>query len=169
MYSGCSSKTKKNSPFSVFRAQEYLSPRALERRQKQGLSIDQSDLPVNPFYIDSVLTKGFQLHSQSKWLNGIAIISPQGIKTPHYLKNLKGVKDVQAIGFARKTQAITDSMGPRDYRQDYPKKEQLLRQGKKPNIYAERALFASNGLHRQRPSYCHIRWRFFGYAPLSCF
>ncbi len=65
---------KNNSPYSLSNPEEYLSQRAIERRQEQGIPIVENDLPVNSFYIDSVLNSGnFHLHNTSKWLNGITV------------------------------------------------------------------------------------------------
>lgn len=123
-------KDKKNSPFSVFKAQEFLSPRALERRQRYGLMIDETDLPVNPLYINTILKQGFELHSQSKWLNGIAIKRPKAIEPLSSLLALEFVQAVEAIGYSRNVQTATDSMGPRDYRKSYKQKKSFYGNGK---------------------------------------
>ncbi|MCB0778492.1 MAG: hypothetical protein KDC03_02925, partial [Flavobacteriales bacterium] len=44
---------KGNTPFSLEQPEAYLSPRALERRQRQGIAVDSLDLPVDPAYIDA--------------------------------------------------------------------------------------------------------------------
>lgn len=67
---------KQNSPFSTSNPSAYLSQRAIERRQKQSISISEQDLPVNPHYIDSVLQLGnIDLWYATKWFNGIVIQS----------------------------------------------------------------------------------------------
>lgn len=61
---------KAGTPYSIFSPGSYLSPRAISRRASQGISIDISDLPVNPAYVDSVRTlTGGKMHGTSKWLN----------------------------------------------------------------------------------------------------
>ncbi len=64
---------KAGSPFSLSQPQDFLSPRALERRMHQQIPLIENDLPVNPHYIDSVLSYGVKLHSRSKWFNAITI------------------------------------------------------------------------------------------------
>lgn len=64
---------KDSSLFSIDDPSEYLSTKAIERRSKQNIAIDSTDLPVNQKYIDSVLTTGVSIHTCSKWLNGITI------------------------------------------------------------------------------------------------
>src|SRR5688572_2638880 len=65
---------KKNSPYSISQPAEYLSQKAIQRRFRQKITIDSTDLPVNPFYIDS-LTKitGVTFINSSKWLNQVLI------------------------------------------------------------------------------------------------
>ncbi len=66
-------KNKDNTKYSLSSPREYLSERAIQRREKQNIAIDSLDLPVNANYIDSVLTFGAQLVHSSKWLNGITV------------------------------------------------------------------------------------------------
>jgi serine protease AprX len=66
--------TDKNaSPFSIYRPQDYLSPRALERRQKQNILIDSLDLPVSPEYLKALENAGARVLHASKWFNGATI------------------------------------------------------------------------------------------------
>lgn len=64
---------KKGSPYSIEDASELLSTKALERRGRQGIAIDSTDLPVNPAYKDSVALVGVNIKGQSKWLNALLV------------------------------------------------------------------------------------------------
>ncbi len=65
---------KYNSPYSIKQPSDYLSTKAIQRRYKQNISIDSTDLPVNPFYIDSLKRiPGVVLINSSRWLNQILI------------------------------------------------------------------------------------------------
>ena len=65
---------KDATPFTIGEPQEYLSERSITRRQNQGISIDESDLPVDPVYISAVLATGdVQLINRSKWFNAVTI------------------------------------------------------------------------------------------------
>lgn len=67
-------KDKTGSPYSVSKPQEFLSQRAIDRRNNQKISIDENDLPVNPFYIDSIRSSGnVIIKNVSKWLNQVCI------------------------------------------------------------------------------------------------
>lgn len=66
-------KDKEGTHFTITKPEEILSPRSIERRARQNIPIDDSDLPVSRFYIDSVLRTGASLVHTSKWLNGITV------------------------------------------------------------------------------------------------
>lgn len=64
---------KKNSAYTLQNPSDYLSERAIQRRIRQGIPVDEADLPVNRQYTDSVLKTGARLVHTSKWLNGITV------------------------------------------------------------------------------------------------
>uniref|UniRef100_UPI0032162219 S8 family serine peptidase n=1 Tax=uncultured Draconibacterium sp. TaxID=1573823 RepID=UPI0032162219 len=64
---------KNDTEFSLDNPGEYLSERAIERREKQNIVIDSLDLPVNSCYIDSVLSLDVEFVHTSKWLNGMTV------------------------------------------------------------------------------------------------
>ena len=67
-------KDKAGTPFSINDPSKFLSAKAIQRRYKQHISIDETDLPVNANYIDSVrLTGSVTILDQSKWLNQVCI------------------------------------------------------------------------------------------------
>ena len=66
-------KDKDNSPYSINNPEAYLSQRALERRARLGIEIDEYDIPVNPQYLQAVADCGAQLLNPSKWLNGVSV------------------------------------------------------------------------------------------------
>ncbi len=68
-------KDKNNSEFAIDRPNEFLSPRAIEKRQRFHIPLSEQDLPVNKTYIQQVLSldTNMILFTQSKWLNGITV------------------------------------------------------------------------------------------------
>lgn len=65
---------KGHTPYNLNAPGEFLSPRALERRQRQHIPIDSLDLPVDPAYIGQLLAAGnFRLMNRSKWFNAVTI------------------------------------------------------------------------------------------------
>jgi serine protease AprX len=51
----------------------YLSDRALERREKQGIALTEKDYPVSTEYLKTLRKKGIQIEGVSKWLNAALI------------------------------------------------------------------------------------------------
>ncbi|MGE5106187.1 MAG: S8 family serine peptidase [Sphingobacteriales bacterium] len=67
-------KDKNNTPYSLTAPSAYLSSKSIQRRINQNISIDSTDLPVNPSYIQTVLNTGtVTLLNRSRWLNAITI------------------------------------------------------------------------------------------------
>lgn len=91
---------KSSSAFSVFLPQEYLSPRALERRENQGISIDLLDIPVSLSYL-KLVDKLAPVQGKSKWLNAVAVHT-ESKKVLKEIEALPFVKTVQPLGKFRK-------------------------------------------------------------------
>ncbi len=64
---------KNNSPYSIQNPEEFLSQKAIDRRNAQGIPIVENDLPVNPQYIESVAGTGVTILTVSKWFNSVTI------------------------------------------------------------------------------------------------
>ncbi|MFK7952505.1 MAG: S8 family serine peptidase [Ekhidna sp.] len=60
-------------PYNISSPEEFLTLKAIERRNKQGISINESDLPVNPAYTQSLKEAGAEVYFSSKWMNGALI------------------------------------------------------------------------------------------------
>lgn len=72
-------KDKANSPFSVSRPQQFLSPRSIQRRQKQNIATLERDLPVNPAYLTQIQQAGAKIWFPSRWLNAVLIEATDGV------------------------------------------------------------------------------------------
>lgn len=68
-------KDKDNTGYSIQKPDAFLSPRAIEKRNRFHIPITEQDLPLNKQYIKRVLDldTSICLLTQSKWLNGITI------------------------------------------------------------------------------------------------
>jgi serine protease AprX len=64
---------KNNSPYSLSNPQAFLSQKALDRRTNMNISLDETDIPVNPDYLDSLRNLGAIVRFTSKWLNTATI------------------------------------------------------------------------------------------------
>ena len=70
-------KDKAGSPYKLSKPEEFLSMKSLERRRRQGLSLDSTDLPLSPRYLKALRERGLHIVSQSKWNNTVVVVLPQ--------------------------------------------------------------------------------------------
>ncbi|MDP6921846.1 MAG: S8 family serine peptidase [Lutibacter sp.] len=76
-----------------------LSQRALDRRERQHISLDFKDVPIEASYIEQVkAAPGISVLARSKWLNALHL---QG--TESAVKNLLNLSFVASVDFADKT------------------------------------------------------------------
>ena len=66
-------KDKVGTAYTVDNPQAFLSERALERRNRQNLPIDETDLPVSQQYVKELLGTGARLVTTSKWNNTVVL------------------------------------------------------------------------------------------------
>ena len=64
---------KNRNPYSIEKPEDFLSQRAIQRRIKQNIAISESDLPVSPYYTDSLKSLGLRIINKSKWFNSVLI------------------------------------------------------------------------------------------------
>jgi len=82
-----------NNPFSLSDPEEFLSERAIDRRERYGIPLEISDLPLSPRYIDSIKPYLNTLQNKSKWMNSLVAevdsVSLDSIRSFSFVKNLK--------------------------------------------------------------------------------
>lgn len=66
-------RDKAETTYTLDNPSAYLSERALERRMRQRLPVDSTDLPVCQSYIDMLVGKGVCPVSKSKWNNTVVV------------------------------------------------------------------------------------------------
>jgi hypothetical protein len=64
---------KNGTPYTITNPQAFLTQRAIDRRNAQGIPIIEEDLPVNPAYVNAVAATGVQVFTRCKWFNGITV------------------------------------------------------------------------------------------------
>ena len=95
-----------HTPYSVNRPLEFLSPRSIERRKRQGIPLDLTDLPVAPAYIKAVSEEGIEIVGKSKWNNSLLI-------RVHKEKELQKLAGLEFITKTMKVFAAPDSVSER--------------------------------------------------------
>ncbi len=66
---------KQHNSYTLSQPLQFLSQRALDRRNNQNIALDSTDLPVSTYYIDSLRNLGLQITNVSKWLNGVTVVT----------------------------------------------------------------------------------------------
>ena len=67
-------KDKAGTPYTLNNPSQYLSARSIQRRVRQNIPIDSTDLPITPRYLDSIKLAGnVTILNKSKWLNEVCI------------------------------------------------------------------------------------------------
>lgn len=72
-----------------------LSKRALERRAKYGILLDEKDYPISENYIQQIENLGFKIEKKSRWLNAVSL----------YCNN-EGISKLQSLNFITKIEPV---------------------------------------------------------------
>ena len=64
---------KPNAASALAAPQSLLSQRAIDRRERQGIALNETDVPVYDVYVQSLLDLGLEIHVCSKWLNAVSV------------------------------------------------------------------------------------------------
>ncbi len=83
---------KVHTPYSMQHPEEFLSAKSIERRTQQNIAVMETDLPVDPSYIDSISSLGLRIVNTSKWLNGVLVSTDDSllIDSIQYISFIKG-------------------------------------------------------------------------------
>lgn len=87
---------KKDCGFSTKHPEAFLSEKAIARRKRYGLKVDEHDLPITPAYLDRLRAMGLSLHNQSKW-NNTAVVC---------VKDTALMARVRALPFVREARCV---------------------------------------------------------------
>lgn len=96
---------KRGTPHSVEHPETFLSRRAIERRARQGISVDTTDLPVSPLYVSDIEAAGAKVVSAGKWNNTVLVRG----NDEQRLESLSALPFVKAV---RKVWTSPDSIAP---------------------------------------------------------
>ena len=66
-------KDKQGTPYRVETPEEFLSRRAITRRQKYKITVNEEDLPVSSKYVRAIEDLGTSVYYTTRWLNAVLI------------------------------------------------------------------------------------------------
>lgn len=95
-------KIKTGTPYTVNRPEQFLSTRAISRRQRQGIAITEHDLPVNPSFVQQIRQTGAAVSFTSRWLNAVLIKATEAqLKAVLSLSFVQGLESARPLNQAR--------------------------------------------------------------------
>lgn len=130
-------KDAARSPYSISKPEEFLSLRSIERRRRQGLAVDSTDLPVAPAYVKAVRDAGIEVVGSSKWNNTLLV-------RIHKDKELRRLDGLAFIDRRLKVFSSPDSISERR-RSGLRKNTETVEMQGKENGAAEAQIHALNG------------------------
>ena len=113
---------KKASPYSLNHPGRYLSRRSIERRKRQQLPIDSTDLPVNPRYMHQIEQKDVCIIGQSRWQNTVLVRLKDSTRI-HQLEQLAFVASTKLVWIA--PDSVTPTAQKTPYRDDFEERDSI--------------------------------------------
>ena len=89
-------KDKAATEYRLDKPEAYLSAKAIERRKRQGLAIDSTDLPVCARYVDAIRKAGVHIVLTGKWENFVTV-SCNDTATIGRIASLPFVRSVEKV------------------------------------------------------------------------
>lgn len=83
---------KDSTVYSLLRPEEFLSKQALDRRIRQGLCVDTTDLPVCEKYLSKLKCAGVAVVGTSRWNNTVLVETKDTIR----------IKEIESLPFVKK-------------------------------------------------------------------
>lgn len=125
-------KDKGNSAYSLEKPSEFLSLKSLDRRQRQGLSVDSTDLPIDTVYLGRIQRTGAVIRSQSKWVSTVTVY----VNDSSIVESLKKLEFIDTLYLVWKgtlpdvysSKFTEDEMSVRKYRSEINTYGQAFRQ-----------------------------------------
>ena len=113
-------KDKGKTPYSTDKPSEFLSQKAIDRRTKQNLKVDETDIPISTEYIKAIENTGGIVVAKSKWQKTVAVHCADSMMVDK-LKKLPFVQDALFVwkGKTKKSEVI-------DTIPKYPAKQEIL-------------------------------------------
>jgi len=90
-------KDKKGTTYQISKPETFLSQRAINRRIRQHIAIDETDLPVSKVYLDTLKGRGLEIFHTSKWLNGVTV----RIGDTAQIRKIEALPFVASVQFTR--------------------------------------------------------------------
>lgn len=88
----------------------YLTEKSIERRSKQKIGYDQSDIPVNEQYVNDVSKTGAHILARSRWLNTIVVEA-----TPEMIEKIALLSVISEIELINGSHMVTENKNSKPF------------------------------------------------------
>lgn len=134
-------KDKGQTGYTIDKPEEFLSKRAIERRKRQNISIDNSDLPISSAYINVIEELGCTVVAKSKWLQTISI----------YCNDSLFVEKINQLDFVDSTTFAWKGDTARTTARELPRSKRFVEKPKSEYGYGDVQIKTVNGdfLHKE--------------------
>jgi hypothetical protein len=134
---------KMGSGYSIERPEEFLSSRALERRNRQSLAVDSTDLPISKVYLDELKLMGMRIVTGSKW-NNTVVVEMTDTSLVDKMKNMSFVKGVKKVWVQPDSVPARNAERKKEVTNDVEKKTEYYGKGfQQINIHGGDSLHAA--------------------------
>lgn len=134
---------KMGSEYSIERPEEFLSSRALERRNRQSLAVDSTDLPISKVYLDELKLMGMRIVTGSKW-NNTVVVEMTDTSLVDKMKNMSFVKGVKKVWVQPDSVPARNAERKKEVTNDVEKKTEYYGKGfQQINIHGGDSLHAA--------------------------
>ena len=132
---------KGGTTYSLDHPEEFLSKEAIDRRIRQGIAIDASDLPISPAYLDSLTDRGATPVVTSKWLATVVVSCTDSVGVDQLL-SLSFVDSVKWVWKGDEMEKLPPKESPADTLRYTPTEAKKA----SPYGYAETQIKMLNGI-----------------------
>ena len=111
-------KDKSDTPYKISEPEKFLSMKAIERRRRQHIGIDSTDLPISPKYLQEIQLNGGKIVCQSKW-NNTVLVAIKNVEEEQRLRELPCIKGAvrvfsspDSVNASSRNKLIKDTIKP---------------------------------------------------------
>lgn len=96
---------KNGNGYDISNPSAFLTQRAIDRRNRQGIAIDNKDLPITQDYINQVRAKGATILNRSRWYNSVTVL----VNDSAVLDSIATLSFVSGIGDIEKRKSLFET------------------------------------------------------------
>lgn len=138
--------------FSINHPEVFLSQKAIERKKKWNIVIDETDFPIKNIYVNELTKIGCEIVAKTKWLNGATIkikskSIADSIKTLPFVKSIEYLGHWKPINKEKVELKLDEELLKSDTKMDYSRQQQFDSNfyGK---AYGQAAMLNAHKLHQ---------------------